>query len=136
MRYTTSLEGIIPDMLEGFFVDWPNPPSPATHLQLLQQSYKVVLAVDDSANQVVGFITAVSDGVLSAYLPLLEVLPAYQQQGIGGELVRTMLEELQDLYMIDLMCDQPLQAYYEKLGMFPASGMIVRNYNAQSGKST
>ncbi|WP_195572461.1 GNAT family N-acetyltransferase [Paenibacillus sp. 1001270B_150601_E10] len=136
MRYTTSLEGIIPDMLEGFFVDWPNPPSPATHLQLLQQSYKVVLAVDDSTNQVAGFITAVSDGVLSAYLPLLEVLPAYQHQGIGGELVRTMLKELEDLYMIDLMCDQPLQAYYKKLGMFPASGMIVRNYNAQSGKST
>ncbi|MBR2569506.1 MAG: GNAT family N-acetyltransferase [Paenibacillus sp.] len=135
MRYTTSLEHLTPDMLQGFFVDWPNPPSAEAHLKLLQQSYKVVLAIDDEAKQAAGFITAISDGVLSAYIPLLEVLPSYQNKGIGGQLVRTMLEELQGLYMIDLMCDQHLQEYYKKLGMFPATGMIVRNYNAQSGKS-
>ena len=54
---------------------------------------------------VVGFVTAVSDGVLSAYIPLLEVLPEYQDRGIGSELMRRILEQLDDLYMVDVLCD-------------------------------
>ena len=45
-----------------------------------------------------------------------------------------MLEELHDMYMVDLMCDEVLQPYYEKLGMIRAKGMIVRNYKFQSGR--
>ena len=44
-----------------------------------------------------------------------------------------MLELLDDIYMIDLMCDEELQGYYEKLGMHRAHGMIRRNYARQSG---
>ena len=40
---------------------------PPTHLKLLDNSSKVVLALDEQFNQIVGFITAISDGVLSAY---------------------------------------------------------------------
>jgi predicted N-acetyltransferase YhbS len=71
---------------------------------------------------------------LSAYIPLLEVLPEYQNQGIGKELVRRILEELQDFYMIDTVCDEKLQTYYEKFGMLKSAGMILRNYKKQSGK--
>ncbi|WP_218212220.1 GNAT family N-acetyltransferase, partial [Pseudomonas sp. 2822-15] len=78
------------EMLQGFFVGWPNPPSSHTHLKLLEKSTHIVLAVDDENEQVVGFITAISDGVLSAYIPLLEVLTEYQGRGIGKELVRRM----------------------------------------------
>ncbi|MBE4907779.1 GNAT family N-acetyltransferase [Bacillus luteolus] len=132
MIYTTSLDSISSEMLTGFFDGWPNPPSQEKHFQLLKNSYKVVLALDDK--QVVGFITAISDGVLSAYIPLLEVLPAYKNKGIGKELVRRMFEELQDHYMIDLICDDELQPYYEKFGMKKAKGMVVRNYEFQSGR--
>lgn len=62
-------------MLSGFFVGWPDPPSPERHLQILKNSRFVVIAVDDQASRVVGFVNAVSDGILSAYIPLLEVLP-------------------------------------------------------------
>lgn len=75
MLYTASIEGVTPQMLHGFFVNWGNPPSPDAHLRILQGSYKTVLAIDEPANQVVGFINAISDEVLSAYIPLLEVLP-------------------------------------------------------------
>ena len=104
-------------MLKGFFVDWPNPPNQQTHLKLLKKSSKVIIAIDDKTNQVVGFITAISDGVLSAYIPLLEVLPEYKNKGIGKELVNRMLKELDDIYMIDLCCDDDLVPYYEKFGM-------------------
>lgn len=134
LKYVQTLEGIHPDMLKGgFFVNWPNPPTPETHYQLLKNSYRVVLALDKKSQQVVGFINAISDGVLSAYIPLLEVLPEYQNQGIGKTLVKKMLDQLKHLYMIDLLCDENLQGYYEKLGMNKAQGMMIRNYKNQSG---
>ena len=131
--YQNDLTGINPTMLQGFFVGWPNPPSPETHYRLLQSSQHLVLALDDQAQRVVGFINAISDGVLCAYIPLLEVLPDYQQQGIGLELTQRLLAQLQHLYAIDLLCDPELQAFYAKLGMRPATGMMVRNYENQSG---
>lgn len=80
MIYKMSLEGITSDKLKGFFVEWPNPPSPETHLRLLENSWKVIVALDEETGQVVGFITSISDGVLSAYIPLLEVLPEYKKR--------------------------------------------------------
>ncbi|MDD1504664.1 GNAT family N-acetyltransferase [Lysinibacillus sp. CNPSo 3705] len=133
MIYQNSLDGISSEMLNGFFVDWPNPPNLQTHLKLLKNSSKIVIALDDHTNQVVGFITAISDGVLSAYIPFLEVLPEYKNKGIGKKLVKQMLKELEDIYMIDLCCEDDLVPYYEKLGMLKSNGMLVRNYEMQSG---
>ena len=134
IRYTESLEGITPDHLRGgFFVGWPDPPSPETHYRILSNSYKIVLARNE-AGMVVGFVTSVSDGVSAAYIPHLEVLPAYQKRGIGSELVRRLLNQLGHLYMIDLVCDPALQTYYERFGMRPVVGMIHRNYDRQSGE--
>ena len=132
ISFTDSVDGITPDRLDGFFVGWPNPPSPETHLKLLTNSDHLVLAVDDETGSVVGFVTAISDGVLAASIPLLEVLPAYQGQGIGTELMRRMLEKLSGLYAIDLMCDPDLQSFYTRLGMLPHCGMITRHYTRQS----
>ena len=135
IRYTDLLDLIDAGQLAGgFFVGWPNPPSAETHLRALRGSAHVWLAIDDEDGQVVGFVNAVGDGVLAAYIPLLEVLPAYQQRGIGAELMRRMLETLSGIYMVDLLCDVELQPYYERLGMRRATGMLVRNYAAQSGK--
>lgn len=133
VSYTTSADGIRESELGGFFVGWPSHPTPGKHLELLQKSDRVVLAIDDETRQVVGFVTAVTDGVLSAYIPFLEVLPAYQAQGIGSELIRRMLTELKGSYMIDLLCDPELQSFYEKLGMEKATGMRIRNFDRQSG---
>lgn len=132
--YQTTTTGITPANLNGFFVGWPNPPTPATHMKILRQSSHVVLAIDDSTGQVVGFINAVSDGILTAYLPLVEVLPAYQFSGIGAELVRRMLEQLKDYYMIDLISRPDLQRGYETFGFQRAAGMAIRNFAYQSGR--
>ena len=133
ISYSETIAGIGAEHLQGFFVGWPNPPSPATHLRILAGSYAMLLARDDATGQVAGFITAISDGVSCAYIPHLEVLPAYQGRGIGSELVRRMLERLHDTYMIDLICDTDVQPFYARLGMQPYTGMILRNYDRQSG---
>ena len=134
VQYVYTSEGIAPQQIQGFFEGWPDPPSPETHLRLLTNSDQVVLAVDSNSGDVIGFITAISDNVLSAYIPLLEVRPEYRGRGIGRELVRRMLDRLSSLYMIDLSCDPDLQPFYASLGMHPATGMMVRNYERQSGR--
>ena len=133
VRYTTSLEGIgAADLAGGFWVGWPTPPSPERHLDVLRGSEVVVLALDGAAapgtpGRVVGFVTAIGDGVLAASIPLLEVLPAWQGQGIGSELVRRVLATLDPRYMIDLVCDEDLVGFYERLGFTPYRAMIRRD---------
>ena len=136
ISYILTAQGISPEQLKGFFDGWPNPPSPETHLRLLMNSDEIVLAIDQETTRVVGFITAITDRVLSAYIPLLEVLPEYRGRGIGSELIGAMLERLGDLYMIDLMCDREHQAFYARRGMVEARGMMKRNYGSQSGMSS
>jgi len=134
VRFTESTEGITPEQLGGFFDGWPMAPSPETHLRLLNQSDHVVLAVDDAEAKVVGFVTAVADGVLCAYVSLLEVLPAYRGRGIGRELMLRMLQALRGYYMIDLTCNEELRPFYESLGFTPATGMIIRDRQHQAGR--
>ena len=133
ISYRDTHDGIVPAQLAGFFVDWPAPPTPETHLRILAGSDYVVLALDEAAGAVVGFVTAVTDGVLAAYIPLLEVLPAYQGRGVGTELTTRILARLGHLYMVDLLCDPDVQPFYARLGMHPAAGMHVRRYDRQPG---
>ena len=135
IQYTKDITNISDDMLDGgFFVDWPNPPDNATHLKILKGSYCSFIAVDNDSNKIIGFINAISDGILTAYIPLLEVLPEYQGNGIGNELVRLTLEELKNLYMIDICHDEELAPYYAKFGAYPSYSSLFRNYSAQSGR--
>lgn len=62
MIYTTSTNGINVNQL---------------NLKLLNSCSHIVLAIEENSNQIVGYITAISDGVLSAYIPFLEVLPSH-----------------------------------------------------------
>jgi len=136
INYVNNMQAITADMLDGgFFVGWPNPPDAATHLRLLRGSYLAYVAIDMDTNKAVGFINAVSDGVLSAYIPLLEVLPQYQGRGIGSELVKHILADLGDLYMIDIACDEDKASFYEKQGaIIHGLACIFRNYEAQAGR--
>ncbi|MCP4449690.1 MAG: GNAT family N-acetyltransferase [Myxococcales bacterium] len=120
--------------MEGFFVGWPNPPSTAVHLKVLCNSQYVVLAALADTGRVVGFMTAISDGALSAYIPLLEVLPSHRGRGIGSELTHRMLESLKHMYMVDLLCAPDVQPFYEQFKLRKAHGMMIRNYDRQSGE--
>lgn len=126
--YATTLEGITPARLGGgFFAGWPQAPTPSQHLLLLRGSDLRVLALDGAAGPVVGFVTALTDGVLSAFIPLLEVLPAHRGQGIGSELMRRMLDALSPYANADLLCDPELQPFYRRFGLEPAGGMVRRD---------
>jgi len=133
--YRSSTKGIKTEQLKGFFVGWLTKPSQETHLKILQDSTFVILTIDDQTNNVIGFVNAISDKILSAYIPLLEVLPEYQKQGIGKELMTRILDKLSKIYMIDLCCDDPLKPFYQKFGLSPMTAMGKRNYEFQKGNT-
>ena len=124
ISYRTDLDGVTEADLAGFFVGWPRPPAEDRRLALLRGSSHVVLAWD--GDRLVGFVTALSDGVLMAYLPLLEVLPAYQAAGIGTALVDRVLGEIGELYGVDVCCDEDLVPYYARFGFQRVAGMVLR----------
>jgi GNAT superfamily N-acetyltransferase len=111
------LAGLTEDELVGFFEGWPEPPSAALHLKILQGSAVAVVAIDPVADRVVGFVTAVSDGGFAAFVPLLEVLPDYRGRGIGSALIRRVLDRLAGHYSVDVVCDESLLPFYERLGL-------------------
>jgi GNAT superfamily N-acetyltransferase len=132
---TTSLDGITAQQLAGgFFEHWPSHPDEATHLQMLEGSMAVSLAIDEESGDVVGFATAVGDGVLTAHVPLLEVLPSHRGHGIGSKLVDALVDAVSPCYMIDVACDDDVVPFYERFGFTRTNAMIRRDYSSQSGE--
>ena len=96
VRYPDTPEGLRAHRLRGgFFEGWPDPPDPDEHLRLLENGDAGVHALEEPGD-VVGFITATADDVLYAYIPLLEVLPAYRGGGIYRQLLRPVLSGFRD----------------------------------------
>lgn len=128
IRYIDDLTQIRPEDLEGFCAGWRKPLSSAGLLKVLHGSDRVWLARDGLA--IVGFINAISDGCLMAFVPLLEVRTSHHGLGIGSALVRRMMQTYRDFYGIDLLCDPSLCPFYERFGMSRVAGMVYRNREA------
>lgn len=125
IEYRDTTDGITPEMLTGFFEGWLHPRTPQVHLRILQNSDYQIVATD--AGTVVGFITALTDHVQTAFIPLLEVLPAYRNKGIGSELLNRMLAKLEAVPNLDLTCAPEMQGYFERFGLQAVVGMVIRN---------
>ena len=79
IRWSTTVSDLDASALAGgFFEGWSSPPSPDEHVQILRRASHVVLACE--GDEVIGFATALSDGVLTAYIPLSKSCP-----GIGAK---------------------------------------------------
>ena len=128
IEYKKELTKIDSDQLSGFFVGWKQPLSKEKHYQILKNSEYIFLAFDTREEKVVGFVNALSDGVSFAFIPMLEVLPEYQNRGIGTKLMEMLLSDLEEISNIDLTCDPELQNFYERFGMLKSRGMVIRKY--------
>ncbi len=114
ITYTHDVRSIRLGDLDGFFVGWPTAPTPERLQAALSGSTAAGFAWNGLT--LVGFVYAISDGALSAFIPLLEVTPDFQAQGVGSDLVRRLLARLQDYYMVDVVCDETVAPFYEQLG--------------------
>lgn len=128
ISYRDRVDDIPAEAFDGFCVGWMAPLSGTALKKVLESSHHFWLAMDNE--KVVGFVNALSDGVLSAFIPLLEVRPEYQGKGIGKELMAKIVATYNNLYMIDLLCDESLAAYYGPMGFVKVTGMARRNFDS------
>ena len=136
VEYRDDLTGLAAERLRGGFFDgWPNPPTPEGHLAHLRGCEYALLAVDGESGVVVGFISVLGDGGSVAFISLLEVLPAWRGRGIGSELVRRTLARYADRYAIDLVADDDVLPFYERLGGTPGRAVMWRNRGARFPES-
>jgi GNAT superfamily N-acetyltransferase len=111
-------------MIDDLFVGWPQPPTAATLIEVMERSYRRVWAVD--GGRVVGYVNAISDGLLNAFIPWLEVHPDWQGRGIGTELLHRVFAQLDGMYSINLCCDPDLVPYYVARGFRALAGAGMR----------
>lgn len=127
IKYIDLITDIRPEQIsDGFFEGWATPLTSNEHYSLLSRANYFVVAVDH--NSVIGFATALSDGMLTAYIPFLEVLPQYRRYGIGTELIKAITKKFRGLYMVDVLCDENVLPFYESLGFATVSGACLRNF--------
>ena len=74
---------------------------------MLGQAYKsslyILAAYDD--DKLVGILRAVGDGASIVFLQDLIVLPEYQRQGIGSQLMRRVMEKYADVCQLQLLTE-------------------------------
>lgn len=115
-----------------FFVGWKFKPPDGALQSMIGHAEFVVTAVDVDKNETVGLVTGITDHTLAAYIPFLEVSAAYQNFGIGSHLVEIITKDLAKYYMVDLVCDESLVAFYAKLGFAASRSMSIRNFDARA----
>ena len=131
IKITKESSVLIDDVLNLYqAVGWTNYTNQPEMLeQALSHSLVIYLALDGDA--VVGLIRLVGDGFSSVFVQDLIVLPSYQRQGIGSNLMKEALGDYKDAYQVQLVTDQTeknLGFYrsmgFETLSTYDCTGMI------------
>ena len=97
--------------------------------QALSHSLATYLARD--GEEIVGLVRLVGDGFSSVFVQDLIVLPSYQRQGIGSDLMKQALSDYKDAYQIQLATEQTEKTLgfyrflgFETLSTYDCIGMI------------
>ena len=117
---------IIPDEVDTFFQNWKSPPSTETRSKLLTGSDLVITARENG--KLVGFLTAISDGAMHAFITLVEVLESHQRKGIGRHLIELAISNFKGYYDIVLITDPDKGEFYKKLDFREIYGMHIRDF--------
>ena len=99
-------------------VGWTNYTTNPTMLKNALEHSLFLISARDEDGKLVGFLRAVGDGYSILYIQDIIVLPEYQRQGIGTQLLRQTLEHFKEVYQIILTTDSELKtiAFYEANG--------------------
>ena len=111
-------------------VGWTNY---TNQLQMLEQalSHSLATYLARDGEEIVGLVRLVGDGFSSVFVQDLIVLPSYQRQGIGSNLMKEALADYKDAYQIQLVTEQTEKTlgFYRSLGFetlstYDCTGMI------------
>ena len=104
--------------------------------QMLEQSlaHSLAIYVARDGEKIVGLVRLVGDGFSSVFVQDLIVLPSYQRQGIGSDLMKEALGDYKDAYQVQLATEQTEKnvGFYRSMGFetlstYDCTGMIWVN---------
>ena len=131
IKFTKETSISIDDVLHLYqAVGWTNYTNQPQMLeQALSHSLTTYLARD--GEEIVGLVRLVGDGFSSVFVQDLIVLPSYQRQGIGSNLMKEALADYNDAYQVQLATEQTEKnlGFYRSLGFetlstYDCAGMI------------
>jgi len=82
--------------------------------------------------RLVGFVRALSDGHLAAYVEDVMVHRDYQHGGVGGRIMSRLLEEIGQIANLNLFCEPPVVRFYERNG-FRSTSYILTQRSSKEG---
>ena len=131
IKFTKESSVSIDDVLHLYqAVGWTNYTNQPQMLeQAMSHSLATYLARD--GEEIVGLVRLVGDGFSSVFVQDLIVLPSYQRQGIGSNLMKEALADYKDAYQIQLVTERTEKTlgFYRSLGFetlstYDCTGMI------------
>ncbi|WP_454385586.1 GNAT family N-acetyltransferase [Streptococcus sp. Marseille-Q7087] len=134
IKFTKETSISIDDVLHLYqAVGWTNYTNQPQMLeQALSHSLTTYLARD--GEEIVGLVRLVGDGFTSVFVQDLIVLPSYQRQGIGSNLMKEALADYKDAYQVQLATEETGKTlgFYRSLGFetlstYDCTGMIWVN---------
>lgn len=101
--------------------EWSSAKKPDALLLALLNSQTVISAWHQ--NSLIGLGNAISDQALVVYYSHLLVLPAYQNMGIGREIMKRLQSHYIDFHQQILLAINSAAPFYEKLGFKYSQGV-------------
>ena len=124
---SVSIDDVLPLYQAVGWTNYTNQPQMLE--QALSHSLATYLARD--GEKIVGLVRLVGDGFSSVFVQDLIVLPSYQRQGIGSNLMKEALGDFKDAYQVQLVTEQTEKTlgFYRSLGFetlstYDCTGMI------------
>ena len=109
---------------------WKNSYDSSGIKYLIKGSFAFVVAIDKNTKKAIGMGRLISDGVSDAYIQDTVVLPEYRNKGIGGKIIRTLLEYClsKGILWIGLIAEPNQDKFYSTLGFKTMEKYIPMKY--------
>lgn len=86
-----------------------------------------------NGEELVGFVRALSDGHLAAYIEDVMVHERCRHLGVGSALMARLLAELADVAVINLFCASGPVPFYEQQGFRPSDYVLLQRHRHTQG---
>jgi len=109
---------------------WKKSYDPSGIKYLIKGSFAFVVAVDKTTKKAIGMGRLISDGVSDAYIQDTVVLPEYRDRGIGGMIVKTLLNYClsKGILWLGLIAEPNQEKFYSTLGFKKLEKYVPMKY--------